>query len=222
MDVTQTTQTPISTSTAPAVDSAASTVISSDFETFLKMLTTQLENQDPLDPVKSEDFAVQLATFSGVEQQVLTNDLLESLTAQMGLSGMGQYAGWVGMEVKAPVAGNFSGSPLTLSAKPQASSDKAILVVQDVNGRTVGRVSIPVSTSTFEWDGTLGNTTASDGLYSFSVESYSKGKLTSTDPVELYTRVTEAQLKNGETVLVTDGGVSVNAAEVTALREVGG
>ena len=44
------------------------------------------ENQDPLDPVKSEDFAVQLATFSGVEQQVLTNDLLESLLAQNGLT----------------------------------------------------------------------------------------------------------------------------------------
>ena len=48
-------------------------VLSSDFETFLKMLTVQLENQDPLNPVDSADYAVQLATFSGVEQQVQTN-----------------------------------------------------------------------------------------------------------------------------------------------------
>ena len=41
-----------------------------DFQTFLKMLTTQIKNQDPLNPMEGSDFAVQLATFSGVEQQV--------------------------------------------------------------------------------------------------------------------------------------------------------
>ena len=46
-------------------------VLSSDFETFLKMLTTQMQNQDPLNPVDSTDYATQLATFSSVEQQVL-------------------------------------------------------------------------------------------------------------------------------------------------------
>ena len=65
----------------------ASSKISSDFETFLLMLTTQLENQDPLNPIESQDFAVQLATFSGVEQQVLTNDLLSDLGQGFGSSG---------------------------------------------------------------------------------------------------------------------------------------
>ena len=83
MEINPATQQAAGNAAATASSASPDSVISSDFETFLKMLTTQLQNQDPLDPVKSEDFAVQLATFSGVEQQVLTNDLLESLGAQM-------------------------------------------------------------------------------------------------------------------------------------------
>ena len=62
---------------AAAPQGAEKPKISSDFETFLRMLTVQMQNQDPLNPIQSSDFAVQLATFSGVEQQVRTNDLLE-------------------------------------------------------------------------------------------------------------------------------------------------
>ena len=68
----------------------SASVISSDFETFLKMLTAQMENQDPLNPMDSADYAVQLATFSSVEQQVLTNDLLQAMTLQLGSSGMAE------------------------------------------------------------------------------------------------------------------------------------
>lgn len=49
------------------------------FEVFLKMLTTQIKNQDPLNPMENTEFAVQLATFTGVEQQVQTNLLLTQL-----------------------------------------------------------------------------------------------------------------------------------------------
>ena len=98
MDVaaTQTSQT--------ASASAASqdrTMINSDFQTFLTMLTTQMQNQDPLNPMESTEFATQLATFSGVEQQVRTNELLGSLQDSMALSSMGQIAGWIGMDARA-------------------------------------------------------------------------------------------------------------------------
>jgi flagellar basal-body rod modification protein FlgD len=98
MEITSTT-TATQTAAAPAA-ATAKTPISSDFETFLLMLTTQMQNQDPLNPIESADFAVQLATFSGVEQQVKTNDLLQSLAQQMGIMGMSQLAGWVGMEAQ--------------------------------------------------------------------------------------------------------------------------
>ena len=212
-----TTATASTTQTASAA-SEARTVISSDFETFLRMLTTQLENQDPLDPVKSEDFAVQLATFSGVEQQVLTNDLLESLVDANGLSGMGQYANWVGMEARAPVAGYFDGSPLTVSPKPELSSDKAILVATNEFGAEVQRLEIPVSHDDIDWPGLIGSSQVPNGRYTFTVESYSKGQVTKTDPVEVYTKIEEVQVKDGAAVLVANGGVEVAPDLITALR----
>ena len=69
----------------------------SDYETFLKMLTVQMQNQDPLNPVEASDFAAQLANFSAVEQQVLTNNLLTSIEARLAATGVSQLAGWVGM-----------------------------------------------------------------------------------------------------------------------------
>jgi len=64
MELTQTiTQTAVPTATTPVEDKQ---LVSSDFDTFLKMMTTQVQNQDPLNPVDSSDYAVQLATFSSV------------------------------------------------------------------------------------------------------------------------------------------------------------
>ncbi len=122
------------TATAPTTGAAAPSesnarAIDSDFETFLRMLTVQMQNQDPLDPVKSEDFAVQLATFSSVEQQVLTNNLLESIIGQNVVSSMAQYAGWVGMEARAPVPGYFQGDPITVNTDPLAIADTVTMII---------------------------------------------------------------------------------------------
>ena len=73
MDVISTSS--VSNSFGTAGSSTSTGGISSDFNTFLRMLTVQMQNQDPLNPIDSADYAVQLATFSGVEQQVRTNQL---------------------------------------------------------------------------------------------------------------------------------------------------
>ena len=101
-----------------ATQATDSREISSDFETFLRMLTVKMENQDPLNPVDSSDYAVQLATFSGVEQQVQTNDLLRSLATQLVSGGMAQMAAWVGKEARAPTAAYFDGGAITLAPNP--------------------------------------------------------------------------------------------------------
>lgn len=93
------------------VEASAKDAINSDFETFLIMLTTQMQNQDPLNPIDSSDFAVQLATFSSVEQQVKTNDLLTSLGQQFELMGLSQLAGWVGMEARVAPRPNSTEAP---------------------------------------------------------------------------------------------------------------
>ena len=60
---------------------AGTTMLASNFETFLSLLTSQLRNQDPLSPVDSNQFTAQLTQMAGVEQQLLTNELLKSLVA---------------------------------------------------------------------------------------------------------------------------------------------
>lgn len=194
-------------------------VLSSDFETFLLMLTTQLENQDSLNPIESEEFAVQLATFSGVEQQVLTNQLLRDLAGGLGAAGLSQLAGWVGMEARviAPVA--FDGAPVDISPDPDPGSDRAELVVRDPYGLEVARQQVPLGVDTITWAGvgSDGRPLAS-GDYTLELDSFNQGELTGTRPVAHYAAITEARQGPEGIELVLAGGAVVASDAVTALR----
>ncbi|MCH5375599.1 MAG: flagellar hook assembly protein FlgD, partial [Planctomycetes bacterium] len=110
-----TTTTPTTASKTAASSDQETSVLTSDFNTFLKMLTAQARNQDPLEPLDSTQYASQLAQFSMVEQQVKTNDSLNLLSGQFGVSNMAALASWVGMEARAATTAYFDGSALTLS-----------------------------------------------------------------------------------------------------------
>ncbi|MFT3724162.1 MAG: flagellar hook capping FlgD N-terminal domain-containing protein [Hyphomonadaceae bacterium] len=69
---------PTSTSTASNADASKAT-LSNNFDTFLTILTAQIQNQDPLQPIDSTQFTQQLVQFSGVEQQIRANSQLETL-----------------------------------------------------------------------------------------------------------------------------------------------
>lgn len=195
------------------------TAPTSDFETFLKMMTTQLQNQDPLNPLDSADFAVQLATFSNVEQQVRTNELLENLTAQMGLNGMAELAGFVGMEARAIAPARFAGQPIEMSLDLETGADEGMLVITDENGVERQRLEIDAAASLHVWDGTdAGGAQMRWGSYSFTVESYREGELIGVAQAPVYSRVMEARIEGEKTVLLLEGGASVAADEVTALR----
>jgi flagellar basal-body rod modification protein FlgD len=196
----------------------ADQLISSDFNTFLKMLTTQLKNQDPLNPMDNSEYAVQLATFSGVEQQVKTNTLLESLGAQLGLSGLSTYAGWVGKEARADMPVSYSGTPVTLAAQPDPKADSAELVVTDAAGGVVARQPVPLDADSVAWTGLdPSGVPMPKGRYSFALESFAQGVRIATTPAEAYARIIEA--RGGATpTLVFEGGVEVEAKTVTALR----
>ena len=207
------------TSAATAAKAAAKPGLSSDFETFLKMLTTQLKNQDPLQPMESSDFAVQLATFSGVEQQVRTNDLLTTLSNRLGESGLNELAGWVGMEVRAAAPAFYYGEPVNLWPNPDPTADTATVVVKNALGNEVGRYDIPVSTDPVAWSGLdAAGAELPDGLYSFQVESTKGGALLNTRQAEVYSLITEARLVAGEPTLVLLGDTSIKASQATSLR----
>ena len=219
MDILSTTTNTAARSSATTQTAAPANRMGADFETFLKMLTTQMQNQDPLNPMESSDFAVQLATFSGVEQQMQTNALLEGLASQMGLGGMAQLAGLVGMEARAAVPAWFDGSPVTLSPNPDALADSAVLVTRNADGDVVSRESVPVSAEPIEWAGTdSSGSPLPGGLYSFELESYAGERLLGTGAVEIYSTVVEARGGSSGTQILLRGGVLVDVADVTALR----
>lgn len=220
MTVTATTSSTQTTTTATA--SKSSSGISSDYQTFLKMLTAQLQNQDPMNPMESSDFAVQLATFSGVEQQVKTNELLTAITGNGALSGIGQYAGWIGMEAQVPAAAWYDGTPLTLSPRPSEGADSARLIVTNSAGTTVTSAEIGLDGEMMTWDG-LDSTGAAlpQGQYSFTLQSYTAGNLIGTEAVPVYAEVVETRLSSdGTPMLILQGGAEVEARTATALRRI--
>ncbi len=224
MDITPATIPTSSTTGTPAVSagSGQAAKVASDFDTFLRMLTVQLQNQDPLNPIDSADYAVQLATFSGVEQQVRTNQLLTEMQSRFQQMGMAEMAGWIGKEARSDAAVRFEGLPVTLSPNPAQGATGAVLVVRDAQGGLVAREAVPVSSQPYSWLGAdaAGNPLP-QGLYTLSLESMGGDAVINTGPMEHYARVIEARGSPDGMRLVLEGGVEVKADRVTALREAG-
>lgn len=81
---------------------ASSTRLAADFDTFLILLTAQLQAQDPLDPLASSEFTSQLVQFTAVEQQILANKNLENLAALLAFNGMTAAVNYLGKEITIP------------------------------------------------------------------------------------------------------------------------
>jgi flagellar basal-body rod modification protein FlgD len=208
------------TTPAPAQRTAEFTgragLAASDFETFLRMLTTQMQNQDPLNPMNATDFAQQLATFSGVEQQVRTNTLLASMAAQ---SGIGDLAGWVGMQARSAGPAAWSGAPLEMTLAAASGADRAALVVRNALGAQVDSQPVALDAREFRWNG-LGpdGTPLPDGIYTFELVSFADGLPVATDTPEIYARVTEVRRDPSGPVIVLAGGIAAEPSQITALR----
>ncbi len=193
--------------------------VNSDYDTFLRMLTTQMQNQDPLNPIESADYAVQLATFSSVEQQTLTNQLMKELIGSLGSTGLSEYAGWVGQEVRSTAPVIHDGTPVTLTVTPDATADRAVLAVRNAQGTVVAREDMTAGATTHLWNGTsMTGTALPPGRYSFQVESYAGDTLVSERAAETYARVTEVRAAVGGTRIVLAGGIEIAADQATALR----
>jgi len=215
----QITDTTALTGAPPPMQAATNRVISSDFETFLKMLTVQMENQDPLNPVDSADYAVQLATFSSVEQQVQTNELLKALGSQLQLSGMAEFAAWVGREVRAPMAAHFTGTPVSVVPNFATGATGAELIVRNAAGVEVQRMPLALGTPSLEWAGVdASGNPFPIGNYRFEVASLNGTTVMQTTPAEVYAEVREVQGRDGQLTLLLDGGIEVPTALVSAVR----
>ncbi|MEM6637773.1 MAG: flagellar hook capping FlgD N-terminal domain-containing protein [Pseudomonadota bacterium] len=204
---------------APTEDDG--TAITSDFETFLTMLTTQLENQDPLNPQESTEFATQLAQFSSVEQAVQTNDLLTDLLGATSAAGLADMAAWVGMEARTTAPRTFDGAPLEIEPPVIPFANTAQLVVFDAAGAEVQRVNIDNDGKTLDWVGVNeAGEIFPNGTYSFEVQGFSEGTLIGSEPIPHYGLVVEVQLTDAGPNLKLADGATLPASSVSAVREV--
>ena len=138
------------------------TEIASNFTTFLQLLTTQLQNQDPLSPMDTNQFTQQLVEFAGVEQQMKTNDTLSTLVSLQQSAQTSQALSLVGANVV--VNGNTAQlvnnqASWALNATQPATAKVTITAPSGVTAYT-GTVAVNAGSQIYTWNGvgTDGNT----------------------------------------------------------------
>jgi flagellar basal-body rod modification protein FlgD len=211
--------------TNPAKSEIDGAKLADDFSSFLKLLTTQLQNQDPTEPLDTNEFTNQLVLFSGVEQQLATNKNLEKLVAASSTTGIQQGLGYIGKAIDA--VGNkgvlVDKSAVFAYELPKNASTVDVSIV-DATGRAVfsGTGSKQEGKNLVVWDGVNSFTqqAMADGTYQIVVNA--KDFKNEKIEVKTYTtgRVTSTELdKDGNTVLNV-GNAKIPVGDVLAVREI--
>lgn len=197
------------TTASPTATTSALTQTAVDFDMFLKLLTTQMQNQDPLKPMDSTEYTQQLAQFSQVEQSVKQTAALGDILAQLSTQNMAQASGFIGRTAQfdGAVAGLSAGTPASWSYRASAPVTALTATVTDASGRTVlTRTLDPTQTGDVAWDGALaGGGTAPTGGYTLSLNGLDASG--STVPVTVSTSgiVTEVMGAGGVVTLGVNG-----------------
>jgi flagellar basal-body rod modification protein FlgD len=163
-----------------AAASASKPMIAQTFDSFLTLLTTQLKNQNPLDPLDTNQFTQQLVQFAQVEQQMATNASLNTLIALQQASQLSQAVDLIGKTVT--VGGDTAQlkNGLATWSFSTTSAANATITIADSTGRPVfsGNYTLASGNQTFTWDGRgINGTRWPDGNYRISVSATdSKGQ----------------------------------------------
>ena len=200
----------------------AKTSLAADFDQFLKLLTAQLVNQDPLDPLNSNDFVQQLVSFSGVEQSIATNKNLESLIALNKIGQAASAVGYLGTTIEA--AGDrialAEGDARFLYNLPEIAVSTSIIITNE-SGETVfvGEGNTTAGEHGFVWDGRDANGNLQpDGIYKVKVSGFSPDDTLLTIPTTIGGRVTGVKTVDGG-IHLTVNGIGVPIEEVLSVTE---
>jgi flagellar basal-body rod modification protein FlgD len=189
---------------------------------FLTLFTTQLKNQNPLDPVKNEAFVAQLAQFSQLEATTAMKTSMQNLVSSLANDRLLGATSLIGKTVAVP-DGPVTVTDSTVSQgvvnlptgadgiKLQVYNDKGVLVRTQIIGAQ------PVGDFTIAWDGmTDGGAAAPNGLYRYVANVNSNGKVTkpTVNTYAAVTGVTSAGTADGAMLLEVAGGKTVNLADV--------
>ena len=190
-------------------------------ETFLSLLTTQLKNQDPLSPMDSTQFTQQIVQMTGVEQQLLTNDLLAALVG-MNDAGLAESVNLIGKTVTATTgAATLTDGKATWAYNLPKAASEVTLEVIDSSGKTVASKALKAVGSgdqTFEWDGKTNlGADLPEGDYGLRITAKDSAgeKITATQTL---TGVATGVQTVAGTQVVTIGKTKVPISSVTAVN----
>jgi flagellar basal-body rod modification protein FlgD len=195
--------------------------LSQTFDDFLRLLTTQLKNQDPISPMDANEFTNQLVSFSQVEQQIATNEKLDELIGANSAGGFGGALGYLGQEVEVIGSNfNYDGDPVTLGYGMPTDAVVGILEIRNAAGGVVHvqEAASQAGRNEFTWDGRGANgEPVPPGPYSIKVRATD----VEGEPVEVPTfvrgRVDGVENVDGENVLLM-GETPVSLDDVLAIR----
>ncbi len=191
-----------------------------DFQNFLKLLTAQLRNQDPLNPADSTEFVAQLAQFSSVEQLVNANNKLDNIASAMVADGIDKYAGWIGKKAEATGApAYFDGvKPIEYRLAGNEKARSVETVITDPLGNEVSRFASLNGSMVQGWDGMVDGEPAPKSLYGVTAIYYDKdGKVVGEEIANTFGGVREVRLDGNEPSIILDGGVDVGPGQIAGL-----
>lgn len=149
--------------------------IGEEFNSFIKLLTAQMRNQDPLAPLDSTQFVEQLATFSALEQQVRSNSSLDIIATMMNdMTGL-LASQWLGQPVSIEAASvPYSGDSIDFTVNAPVGTERRVLTVKDSSGQAIWTETLDPDTEVHSWNGQLlaGGTAEEGGVYTFSIDTY--------------------------------------------------
>ncbi|NND48687.1 MAG: flagellar hook assembly protein FlgD [Rhizobiales bacterium] len=194
-------------------------LIADNLDTFLQLLTTQLRNQDPLEPLDTNEFTSQLVQFSQVEQAVKSNELLEALAASQTGSASQTALGYIGKLVTADGATAIYDNGEANWALTANEDARATYTIRDANGAIIFTAEdlIESGTSVFTWDGTTSTgQIAPDGLYTLGVDARDGAGRSVKVSTEITGIVRGADFDTGEPMLDI-GGLRVRLSQISAV-----
>jgi flagellar basal-body rod modification protein FlgD len=211
-----------STSTAEAANSNASQQLAGNFDTFLQLLTTQLQNQNPLDPLDTNQFTEQLVEFASVEQQINENTNLQTLISMQQTNEATSALQLVGSTVtvggNAAALDNAANSAATWNLTTTTPAT-ATVTVTSAAGTTAysGTMSLNAGTQSFTWNGQGSNgQTWPDGTYKLSVTATGANGQAVSVSTQVQGVVSGVNLTSTPPTL-TVNGQSVQISQVTSI-----
>jgi len=207
------------TSTVPG-SAGALQKLSGNFETFLRLLTTQLQNQDPTSPMDTNQFTQQLVEFSQVEQQISTNDSLKQLIALAQGRSAADAVNYLGKTVTLTNGtGALTNGSLLWTYSLDAAAASNALTVTNSTGRVVyvGAGETDAGMHQFTWDGkdNAGNQLP-DGRYKLTITPIAGDGSTIQSAVASSGTVTQVDL-SGSTPQLMIGTTEFPVSDVSAV-----